>query len=164
MSQPAKKESSMLHVGDTCPDFSLPADGGEVISLKDFAGKKNLVLYFYPKDDTPGCTMEAKDFRDHIDAFTKANTVVVGVSKDSVAKHDKFKAKHCLPFALISDESDDLCEQFGVWGEKSMYGKTYMGITRATFLIGKDGKIAHSWPKVKVDGHVKEVLAAAQQL
>ncbi len=149
--------------GDSAPDFSLPADGGETVSLSDFGGKK-VVLYFYPKDDTPGCTAEAQDFRDQIAAFDAAGAVVIGASKDAAAKHDKFKAKYDLPFKLVSDSESDLCERYGVWVEKNMYGKKYMGVERATFLIGADGAIARVWRKVKVKGHVDEVLAAVRSL
>lgn len=153
MTQPA--------IGDTAPDFSLPRDGGDMVSLSDFKGKK-VVLYFYPKDDTPGCTKEAIGFTDMVDAFAAEDTVVLGVSKDSVKKHDKFVAKHDLKIALLSDEEGDVCERYGTWVEKSMYGKTYMGIERATYLIGADGKIAQSWRKVKVPGHVEAVLEAVR--
>lgn len=165
MANAAQKLSSSteLHEGDTAPDFTLPGDGGTDISLAALKGKK-VVLYFYPKDDTPGCTTEAKDFAERMDAFAKAGTVIVGISKDTVAKHDGFKEKYCLPFMLASDYQNDVCERYGVWSEKSMYGKTYMGITRATFLIDAQGKIARIWPKVKVTGHAEEVLKAAQNL
>lgn len=156
-------EISGLTIGDKAPDFKAPADGGAMLSLSEFAGQKNVVLYFYPKDDTPGCTIEAQDFRDLMDDFAKANTVIIGVSKDSVKSHDKFKAKHCLPFALASDEEAGICESYGVWVEKSMYGKKYFGIERATFLINKEGKIARIWNKVSVKGHAKEVLEASQK-
>ncbi len=156
------KMSPSLAVGDKAPGFDLPADGGKNISLSGLKGK-NVVLYFYPKDDTPGCTVEAKDFRDNIKEFEKLGTVILGVSKDSVDSHDKFKKKFCLPFALLSD-TGTTCEDYGVWGEKSMYGKTYMGIARTTFLIDKTGTIKNIWPKVKVDGHVLEVLSAVKAL
>jgi len=152
-----------LNAGDKAPDFSMPTDGGGTVSLKGLKGKK-VVLYFYPKDDTPGCTKEACGFRDSLPDFTGADAEIIGVSKDSVAKHDKFKAKHDLPFTLASDEDGSVCEAFGTWVEKSMYGRKYMGIDRATFLIGADGKIARVWRKVKVPGHVEEVLEAAKQL
>ncbi|MEJ2028216.1 MAG: thioredoxin-dependent thiol peroxidase, partial [Limibacillus sp.] len=145
------------------PDFSMPTDGGGSVSLKDLKGKK-VVLYFYPKDDTPGCTKEACGFRDALPDFSGADAEIIGVSKDSVAKHDKFKAKHELPFTLASDEDGSVCEAYGTWVEKSMYGRKYMGIDRATFLIGPDGKIAQVWRKVKVPGHVEEVLEAARQI
>lgn len=153
----------MLDTGDKLPKFDLPTDGGGTLSNKDLKGQK-FVMYFYPKDMTPGCTTQAEDFRDTIAAFKKADTLVVGVSKDSIARHDKFIAKHDLPFQLISDENGTLCEDFGVWVEKNMYGRKYMGIQRATFLFDKTGKVAQVWPKVKVKGHVAEVLEAAQAL
>lgn len=148
-------------VGDTAPAFTLPRDGGGEVSLSDFTGKK-VVLYFYPKDDTPGCTKEALGFTDMVAEFDAAGTVILGVSKDSVKKHEKFVAKHDLKIALLSDEEGDVCERYGTWVEKSMYGKTYMGIERATYLIGADGKIAEVWRKVKVPGHVEAVLEAAR--
>ena len=148
-------------VGDTAPAFTLPRDGGGEVSLSDFAGKK-VVLYFYPKDDTLGCTKEALGFTDMVAEFDAAGTVILGVSKDSVKKHEKFVAKHDLKIALLSDEEGDVCERYGTWVEKSMYGKTYMGIERSTYLIGADGKIAEVWRKVKVPGHVEAVLEAAR--
>ncbi len=156
-------QSPTLETGNKAPDFSLPTDGGGTLSLKDLAGKA-VVLYFYPKDDTPGCTTEAQAFRDLIGAFDKAGTVVVGASKDTVAKHDKFKAKHDLPFHLVSDAEGTLCEDYGVWVEKNMYGRKYMGIQRATFLIDGKGVIQEIWPKVKVKGHAEEVLAAVTSM
>jgi thioredoxin-dependent peroxiredoxin len=150
-----------LASGDSAPDFTLPTDGGGSIALKQFKGKQ-VVLYFYPKDDTSGCTLEAKGFNDHKAAFAAAGAEIVGVSADSVASHDKFKKKYALGFTLASDEEKKMLEAYGVWVEKSMYGKKYMGIERSTFLIGKDGKIRRIWSKVKVPGHVEEVLAAAQ--
>lgn len=150
-------------IGDTAPSISLPRNGGEVVNLSDFSGK-NVVLYFYPRDDTSGCTKEAIGFTENLDAFDGLNTVILGVSKDSVKKHDKFVAKHDLKIALLSDEEGDVCERYGVWVEKSMYGKKYMGIERATFLIGADGKIAEVWRKVKVPGHVDAVLDAVRNL
>ncbi len=158
-----KSEGSNLKIGDKSPEFSLPAHDGNTVSLASLKGK-NVVIYFYPKDDTPGCTMESKDFRDHMDAFTSANTVIFGISKDSIKSHVKFKEKYCLPFPLLSDEDGDMCETFDVWKEKSMYGKTYMGIERSTFLIDAGGKIRGIWRKVKVEGHVQEVLAAAKAI
>jgi len=152
-----------VEVGDNAPDFSMPSDGDGNVSLKDFKGK-NVVLYFYPKDDTPGCTKEAIAFRDMAPQLQAANTVVIGVSKDSVKKHDKFKAKHELNFALGSDEETDVCESYGVWKEKSMYGKTYMGIERSTFLIDGKGVVRQAWRKVKVPGHGEAVLEAVQAL
>ncbi len=154
---------SDLTPGDTAPAVSLPRDGGDIVNLTDFAGQ-NVVLYFYPRDDTSGCTKEAIGFTQSAADFAAANAIILGVSKDSVKKHDKFVAKHDLGVALLSDEDGDVCERYGVWKEKSMYGKTYMGIERATFLIGADGKIARIWRKVKVPGHVEDVLDAARGL
>lgn len=150
-------------IGDIAPAISLPRDGGEIVSLSDYTGQ-NVVLYFYPRDDTPGCTKEAIGFTENLAAFDGLNTVILGVSKDGVKKHDKFVSKHSLKIALLSDEEGEVCERYGVWVEKSMYGKTYMGIERATFLIGADGKIAQVWNKVKVPGHVDAVLDAVRAL
>jgi thioredoxin-dependent peroxiredoxin len=147
----------MLKKNDKAPDFKLNADNGSIYSLKDFKGKK-LILYFYPKDMTSGCTTEACDFRDSVKLFQKKNTVVIGVSKDSVESHKKFKAKYDLPFALLSDESTKMLEAYGVWKEKSMYGRKYMGIERTTFIIDEKGKILEIFNKVKVTGHVEEIL------
>lgn len=155
MTQPA--------IGDPAPAISLPRDGGEMVNLSDFAGQ-NVVVYFYPRDDTSGCTKEAIGFTDRLDDFAAINTVILGISKDSVKKHDKFVAKHDLKIALLSDEEGDVCERYGVWVEKNMYGKTYVGIERATYLIGADGKIAQVWRKVRVPGHVDAVLDAARAL
>ena len=155
--------SGRLGPGDKAPDFKLPDDSGAVRTLKSFAGKK-LVLYFYPRDNTTGCTREAVDFSGLKGAFAKASTVVVGVSPDSVASHAKFKSKHALDLELISDESKAALEAYGVWTEKSLYGRKYMGVERTTFLIAPDGKIAQVWHKVKVPGHAAVVLAAAQAL
>ena len=152
-----------IDVGDTIPKFKVSADGGETVASTDLKGQKT-VLYFYPKDDTSGCTLEAQNFRDAAKAFAKAKTRVIGVSKDSVASHDKFKAKYDLNFPLFSDDAGKICEAFGVWVKKSMYGREYMGIERATFLIDAKGVVRHVWHKVKVPGHVDEVLAAAQAL
>lgn len=148
--------------GDTAPAFSLAGDTGPIGSA-DYAGRK-LVLYFYPKDDTPGCTTEGKDFSGLLAAFEAADTAVVGVSRDSVAAHGKFRAKHGLTVGLGADDDGAVTEAYGVWVEKAMYGKKYMGIERATFLIGRDGAVARVWHKVKVPGHAAEVLAAAQAL
>lgn len=151
-----------LNIGDAAPDFTLPTDtksGKERVSLADFKGRK-LVLYFYPKDDTSGCTAQACAFSENISAFNQINAQIVGVSKDSVKKHDKFKEKYGLNFPLASDESGKTCEDYGVWVQKSMYGRKYMGIERTTFLIDEDGKIAAIWPKVKVPGHADEVIKA----
>jgi thioredoxin-dependent peroxiredoxin len=152
-----------LQAGDKAPDFSLPGDGGTTISLSSLRGK-TIVLYFYPKDDTSGCTLEAKNFNDLKGVFAKANAEIIGMSIDSVASHDKFKKKYELGFALASDESKETVSAYGVWIEKSMYGKKYMGIERTTVLIDATGKIARIWSKVKVPGHAEEVLAAAQSL
>jgi thioredoxin-dependent peroxiredoxin len=150
-----------LAAGAKAPDFTLTGDDGRTVSLKDFRGRK-LVLYFYPKADTPGCTREAIAFSALKGAFAKTDTAILGVSADPVKAQDAFKRKHKLAIALGSDEAHTMLTAYGVWGEKSMYGRTYMGVTRATFLIGPDGRIARTWPKVKVDGHAEEVLAAAQ--
>ena len=150
-------------VGDNLPDFSLSTDGGGTLTSASLRGKK-VVLYFYPKDDTSGCTKEAQAFRDMADAFAATGAVVVGVSRDSVASHDKFKAKHALTFPLLADEDGRLCNALGVWVQKSMYGKSYMGIERTTFLVDQHGMIRRAWRKVKVPGHAAEVLAAAQAL
>jgi peroxiredoxin Q/BCP len=152
-----------LAEGAKAPAFELPRDGGGSVSLKDFKGKK-LLIYFYPKADTPGCTRESIDFSKLRAEFQKAGTEILGVSADAVAAQDKFKKKHDLKIALLSDETHKMLEAYGVWGKKSMYGRTYMGVTRATFLIGPDGRIARIWPKVRVDGHAAEVLAAAKAL
>lgn len=148
---------SALAIGDKAPAFSAPSDEGENLSLKDFKGRK-LVLYFYPKDDTPGCTKEACTFTENISAFNKLDVAVVGVSKDSIEKHKKFKEKYGLKFPLLSDEDGAICEAYGTWIEKSMYGRKYMGIDRATFLIDENGKIEALWRKVKVPGHIEEIL------
>ena len=152
-----------LEVGAKAPQFSLPADGGGKISLKDLKGK-TVVLYFYPKDDTSGCTPEACAFRDNLPDFSKVKATVVGISRDSVASHDKFKSKYHLPFPLASDEDGKVCEAYGTWVEKSMYGRKYMGIDRSTFLIDGKGVIREIWRKVKVPGHAEEVLKAAAAL
>jgi thioredoxin-dependent peroxiredoxin len=152
-----------LAVGDRAPDFTMPTDGNGTVSLKALRGK-TVVLYFYPKDDTSGCTKEACGFRDALPDFSKTGAKVIGVSRDNVRSHDKFKAKYDLPFTLASDESGEVCERYGVWVEKSMYGRKYMGIERTTVLIDKEGVIRGLWPKVKIDGHVAAVLAAAKTL
>jgi thioredoxin-dependent peroxiredoxin len=150
-----------LSEGDEAPDFTLPTDGGGSVSLKALKGKKT-VLYFYPKDDTSGCTLEAKAFNDYKAKFAAAGAEIVGVSADNVASHEKFKKKYGLAFTLASDEAKTMLEAYGVWVEKSMYGRKYMGIERSTFLISADGKVLKAWTKVKVPGHVEDVLAAAQ--
>ncbi len=149
--------------GDLAPEFALPGDGGDPIALKSFKGHK-LVLYFYPKDDTSGCTKEAIDFNGLKDKFEKAGAAILGVSPDSPASHAKFKAKHGLGLALASDEARSMLEAYGVWVEKSMYGRKYMGVERTTFLIDQKGIIAQVWNKVKTSGHAEAVLAAAQAL
>lgn len=149
----------MIEVGKKAPAFSLPSSEGRKISLKDFAGKK-VVLYFYPKDNTPGCTQEACDFRDNMARLVSAGAVVLGVSGDSVSSHEKFRDKYELPFPLLSDESHEMMEKYGVWQEKSNYGRTYMGVVRTTVLIDGDGVVRRIWPNVKVKGHVDAVLSA----
>jgi thioredoxin-dependent peroxiredoxin len=153
----------MVSAGDPAPTFELSDQDENTVSLADFKGRKVLV-YFYPKADTPGCTRESIEFSKLRDEFHKAGTDILGISADPVASQAKFKRKHDLGIALLSDETHRMLEAYGVWGKKSMYGKTFMGITRATFLIGHDGRIARIWPKVKVDGHAAEVLAAAKAL
>lgn len=155
--------SKFPDVGTKAPSFSLKRDGGGEVTLADYAGRK-LVLYFYPKADTSGCTKEAIAFNGLREAFAKADTAILGVSADPVSAQDKFKAKYDLDFPLGSDEQREMLEAYGVWVEKSMYGRKYMGIERATLLIGRDGKVAQTWPKVKVPGHAEEVLKAAQAL
>jgi peroxiredoxin Q/BCP len=147
----------MLKVGSKAPSFSLESDEGKKINLKDFSGKK-VVLYFYPKDDTPGCTREACSFTENASSLRKAGAVVLGVSADSVPSHQKFKTKYKLNFPLLSDPDRETIQKYGVWKEKNMYGKKMMGVERTTFIIDEDGKIAHIFPKVKVDGHTEKVL------
>jgi peroxiredoxin Q/BCP len=149
--------------GQKAPDFTLPTDGNGKVTLSQLAGK-NVVLYFYPKDDTSGCTAEACGFRDSFPDYGGTGAVVIGISKDSVASHDRFKKKHDLPFILASDTEGEVCEKYGAWVEKSMYGRKYMGIDRSTFLIDKDGVVRGAWHKVRVPGHVGEVLNAAKAL
>lgn len=156
--------SGMPETGKKAPAFSLPAHPEKSVKLGQFKGKKNVVLYFYPKDNTPGCTQEACDFRDNLGRLNSADTVVLGISPDSVASHAKFAEKFDLPFTLLADEDHAICEKYGVWVEKKNYGKTYMGVQRATFLIDKEGKIAAVWPKVTVAGHVDEVAAKVAEL
>lgn len=151
-----------MQQGDLAPDFTAPTPDGP-LTLSALRGAP-VVLYFYPKDDTPGCTQEAKDFTSLAADFAAAGARVIGVSKDSATKHGKFALKHALAVTLVSDEASDICERYGVWAEKSMYGKTYMGITRATFLIDAEGRIARIWPKVSVNGHAEEVLEAVRAL
>lgn len=155
--------ATALAQGKKAPAFTMPTDAGGKIALKDLEGQI-VVLYFYPKDDTSGCTREGIEFTESLPKFKRQGAVVIGVSKDSVAEHDKFKAKHGLKIILGSDEDAKVIEKYGVWVEKSMYGRKYMGIERSTFLIDGAGKIAALWRKVKVPGHVDEVLAAAKQI
>ncbi len=147
----------MLKEGMKAPEFSLPSDSGETVRLKDFRGKK-VVLYFYPKDMTSGCTVQAQNFRDERAKFTRKGTVILGVSKDPVKSHVQFRDKEGLNFPLLSDHESDVCEKYGVWKEKSMYGRKYMGIERTTFLIDENGRIEKIFPKVKVPGHCAEVM------
>lgn len=147
----------MVEIGQTAPDFELPASNGETIKLSDYKGK-NVVLYFYPKDMTPGCTTEACDFRDHHESFAEVDAVILGVSPDPINRHEKFIEKHGLPFLLLADEEHQVAENYDVWKLKKNFGKEYMGIERSTFVIDKEGKLAHAWRKVKVKGHVEEAL------
>ena len=153
----------MLDVGDTAPDFTLPRDGGGTVTLSALR-PKTVVLYFYPRDDTSGCTRQAQGFTEHLEAFSAAGAVVLGVSKDTVAKHDKFRDKYELGVGLLSDADSDVCERYGTWTQKSMYGKTFFGIERSTFVIDGTGTVRHAWRKVKVPGHVDEVLEAVKAL
>ncbi|HVY86629.1 MAG TPA: thioredoxin-dependent thiol peroxidase [Caulobacterales bacterium] len=149
--------SKALKPGDPAPSFNLPTAGGGRVSLASLKGKR-VILYFYPKDDTPACTQEALSFTEKTNEIAKANAVVIGVSRDPVAKHDKFAAKYGLKLQLASDEDGEVCERYGVWVEKSMYGRKYMGVERSTFLIDEKGKLKRIWRKVKVAGHVEEIL------
>ena len=153
----------MPETGTPAPDFTLPCTIGGEVTLSALRPQK-VVLYFYPRDDTPGCTREAIDFTEHAAQFAAADTVVIGVSRDTLSKHEKFRDKHGLGVMLAADTEGTVCADYGVWVEKKMYGKTSMGIERATFLIGSDGRIAQVWRKVKVDGHVAQVLEAARAL
>jgi peroxiredoxin Q/BCP len=154
---------SEIAVGDLAPDFTLPTDGGGTVTLSALKGK-SVAVYFYPKDDTSGCTSQALAFTGLAGAFEEAGAMVIGISKDGVSSHDRFKAKHGLSVVLASDADGRVCERWGVWVEKSLYGRKYMGIERATFLIGPDGRVAKTWRKVKVPGHADAVLAAARAL
>lgn len=153
----------MVEDGTAAPDFALQMDDGQTLRLSSLRGRR-VVLYFYPRDDTPGCTTEAKDFTCLMADYKKAGAEVIGISPDGVASHQKFREKHELAVRLASDADTKIAQAFGVWGEKSMYGKTYMGVERSTFLIDKAGKVARSWRKVKVPGHAEEVLAAVKAL
>lgn len=149
-------------IGKKAPDFTLPRDGGGTIKLSDFQGHK-VVLYFYPKDDTSGCTLQACTFNENLNGFNKLDARIIGISKDSVKKHDKFKEKYGLTFPLVSDEDGTVCEAYGTWVQKSMYGRKYMGIERTTFLIDEHGKIAHIWNKVKIPGHIEDVMSVIKR-
>lgn len=155
--------AAKLALGDKAPSFELPSDDGGKVSLADFKGRK-LVVYFYPRADTPGCTKESIDFSRHKSAFSRANTAVLGVSADPVKAQAKFRDKHDLKIPLGSDETTKMLKAYGAWGEKSLYGRKFLGVIRSTVLIGEDGRIAQIWPKVKVEGHAEEVLAAAKAL
>ncbi len=154
---------SELKEGDLAPDFTIPSSEGESISLRDFKGKKSVVLYFYPKDSTPGCTIEACDFRDLKKEFAKQGAEILGVSFDNLKSHEKFKTNHKLSFPLLADEDKSLAKQYGVYKKKSLYGRSYMGIERTTFVINQDQKVAKIFPKVKVLGHAKEVLRTLKE-
>ena len=154
---------SKVSIGKKVPSFSLPATGDQTIKLSELKGK-NIVLYFYPKDSTPGCTLEGQDFRDNIRKFSARNTRILGVSRDKLSSHEKFKEKQKFPFDLLSDEEEKLCMLFDVIKEKNMYGKKHMGIERSTFLIDDKGVLRHEWRKVKVKGHIEEVLEAVKNL
>jgi len=156
--------STKLNIGDTIPDFEAVATSDLNFKLSDYKGKSDLVIYFYPKDSTPGCTIEGQNFRDLIGEFKAHDTEVFGVSKDTMKRHDNFKAKQEFPFELISDESGEVCELFGVWQLKKNYGKEYMGIVRSTFLIDKDGVLRQQWNNLRVKGHVDAVLEAVKEL
>lgn len=156
-------QAHKLAPGDAAPSFTLPSDAGHDVSLSDFKGRW-LVLYFYPRDSTPGCTKQAIAFRDHLDAFAERNAAVIGISRDSIASHGKFRDAQSLTFPLLSDKDTKVHEAYGTFGEKTMYGKKVMGALRTTFLIGPDGKIARIFPSVKVPGHAEAVLAALDEL
>jgi len=162
-SAPASAAKPVLTEGQKAPAFRLPRDGGDVVSLADYAGRK-LVLFFYPRADTPGCTREAIDFTRLADAFSAAGTALLGISADPLRAQEKFRDKHSLGMPLISDEKHEMLEAYGAWGEKSMYGKSFLGVLRTTILLGPDGKVARVWRNVRVDGHADEVLEAARGL
>jgi peroxiredoxin Q/BCP len=157
-------DSKMPQVGKAAPAFTLPAVPDGTIRLSRFKGRQNVVLYFYPRDNTPGCTQEACDFRDNLAAFHRGDTVVLGVSTDGLQSHEKFAQKYELPFPLLSDADHKVAGKYGVWVEKKQYGRTYMGLQRATFLIDKQGRIAAVWPKVSVKGHAAEVAAKLTEI
>jgi peroxiredoxin Q/BCP len=149
---------SSIQIGELAPDFELYASNGEKVKLSDYRGKKHVVLYFYPKDMTPGCTTEACDFRDQHERFFELDAVILGVSPDPLDRHEKFIEKHGLPFLLLADEEHKTAEEYGVWTLKKNFGKEYMGIERSTFIINRDGELVKEWRKVKVDGHVEDAL------
>ena len=149
----------MLNSGEIAPDFTLPDADGNMVTLSQFAGK-TVILYFYPKDDTPGCTKEACGFRDNYNRFLEKGAVVIGISKDKPASHAKFRAKYQLPFYLLSDESAEVLQAYGAWDKKTLYGKSFLGIIRMTYIIGPDGKIIKVYPKVKPEGHAEEIVSA----
>lgn len=153
-----------MKLGDTLPAIALPATGNKIIKLSDFIGHNPVVLYFYPKDDTPGCTQEGQDFRDHYSEFTALNAIILGISRDSVKKHEKFKEKYNFPFDLLADEDEQLCQLFSVMKNKQMFGKPTRGIERSTFLFDQQGILRYEWRKVKVDDHVQDVLQAIKSL
>lgn len=159
----AARKGAAVAIGRKVRDFSAPATGGKSVKLSAYRGR-NVVLYFYPKDDTPGCTLEGRDFRDAIAKFRSANAVVLGISRDSLASHEKFREQECFPFDLLSDEDEKVCTQFDVIRMKNMYGKKVRGIERSTFLIDADGVLRREWRKVKVNGHAGEVLQAVKEL
>jgi len=161
--KPKAPTTSVLQEGARAPSFTLPRDGGQSVALKDYVGRK-LVIFFYPRADTPGCTMEAADFSRLASAFAASDTAVLGVSADPVRTQETFRDKHQLTVPLMSDEKHEMLEAYGAWGQKSMYGKTFEGILRTTVLINRDGKIARIWPRVRVAGHAEDVLAAARSL
>ncbi|WP_435169260.1 thioredoxin-dependent thiol peroxidase [Paenibacillus glycanilyticus] len=154
---------STIEVGKKAPDFKLPASNGETVKLSDYRGKK-VVLYFYPKDNTPTCTQQACDFRDAYPAMVDSNTVVLGISPDPVKSHEKFIGKQSLPFLLLSDENHKVCEKYGIWQMKKLYGREYMGVVRSTFLINEKGKLVREWRGVKIKGHVQQVADEAAKL
>ncbi len=156
-------QAAAIEIGHAAPAITLPRDGGGEVSLSDFLGKR-VVVYFYPRDDTPGCTIEAVEFSGELPAFASAETVVIGISKDSVKSHDRFRLKHDLTVDLAADEEKKVLQAYGVWVEKSMYGRKYMGVERTTVLVDRGGKVAKVWNKVKVPGHAAEVLEAARSL
>ncbi|MFD3191082.1 peroxiredoxin [Sedimentitalea sp. HM32M-2] len=153
----------MIEINDMAPDFTLPRDGGAPVSLSDLRGRA-VVLFFYPRDDTPGCTKESIGFSEQLDAFSEAGAQVLGISADSVASHEKFIAKHGLTMPLLADESAEVCRAYGVWKEKKMYGRSFMGIERSTFLIDAQGRVQAAWRKVRVPGHVEAVLSAVRAM